>query len=161
MPISSPLVQIAGDALFAARQLQTVEYWVNNFIPGAVQRVLNNGPAAGGQPGIYYTLNRGERVIVVGMHYGVLTVNDNCIFELGWTDTPNAAGVFMPATSARYVFTGGAIAGRATFVHDRAIPVCLRYVDGVRSITFRVTANDATCAIVCAWSGWIEQDDVY
>jgi len=126
--------------------------------PGAAQTVLVNGPAAGGQPGVYYNLASGQQVLIREICFGVNTVNDDCYFELGHTDGTNGTGTFRPITSRFHVATGAAREGRATIDRDMSPPPCLKYSGGVRSITFRVDANDAGCQITAAWHGWTESE---
>lgn len=135
-----------------------VRHWVNDKVPGATLVVLTDGPAAGGQPGIYYNLSPGRRVLVTGMDVDVGTEADNCHFELGYTDAANGAGNFTPVTGHRHIHTA---AGRSGFTgyevqFETAIPI--RYSDGARSITFRVNANDASCEVTPEWAGWDEPD---
>lgn len=125
--------------------------------PGAAQTVLTNGPA-GDQPGIYYNLAEGQQVLVRESCFGVISVSDNCFFELGYTDAANGGGTFRPITPRLYIRTGAAPAGRSTYDKPFNPPPCLKYSDGVRSITFRVDANDATCEISAAWHGWTEDE---
>lgn len=119
--------------------------------------VLTDGPGAGGQPGIYYNLREGERIILTQMCFGVNTLNDSCLFELGFTDAVNGGGTFTPVTLQFEVVTGAAREGRATFTYFLPF-VVLRHSAGVRSITYRVDANDASCDITVAWSGWTEPE---
>lgn len=125
--------------------------------PGAAQVVLTNGPA-GGQPGIYYNLSPGERILIRQCCFGVNTVNDNCYFEFGYTDGPNGTGTFYPTTPRFYVATGAAPEGRITYDKTMSPPPCFKYADGARSYTARVDANDANCQITVAWHGWMEAD---
>ena len=119
-------------------------------MPGAAQVVLTNGPA-GDQPGIYYNLAPGETIYITCMYWAVLSVSDNCYFELGYTDAPNGAGTFYPRTAAFYIGTGNTVASRTDATRDIRPYLRLRYVDGVRSITFRVDANDATAVVQCGY----------
>lgn len=52
--------------------------------------------------------------------------------------------------------TGAAVTGAEDFDLTITPPIRLRYADGVRSITFRVNANDAGATINVAWHGWKE-----
>lgn len=159
MPFSAPLMQVIGDVLFAVRQGQGIWRWVSDYVPGIVAwTVLTNGPAAGGQPGIYYNLAVGERVILTGMRFGVTTINDHCHFEVGYTDQPNGAGTFTPLTGHHHIYTGAAIAGYLESMQTFSTPKVASYAAGARSVTYRVLVNDATCEITCSWHGWAEPE---
>lgn len=125
--------------------------------PGAAQTVLTNGPA-GDQPGVYYNVAAGRQVLIREMCFGVITASDNCFFELGYTDGPNGTGTFRPITPRFYVMTAAAQDGRQTYEKLTNPPPCLKYSNGVRSITYRVDANDANCQISAAWHGWVEDE---
>ena len=120
--------------------------------------MLTDGPA-GDQPGVYYNLSPGEQVFVTQICYGVLTASDSCTFELGTTDQANGAGTFTPRTLERHVATGTAATGKLDQDLDiRPALGPLRYSDGIRSVTFRVNANDAGCTINAGWHGWAEDE---
>ena len=114
--------------------------------PGAAQAVLTNGPA-GDQPGIYYNLAAGDVVYITCFSWAVLTVSDNCYFELGYTDAVNGAGTFYPRTQSFYLGTGANIAARTDATRNFSPYLRIRYADGARSIAVRVDANDAGCAV--------------
>lgn len=90
------------------------------------------------------------------MCYGLTTNSDSCTYELGYTDAANGGGTFTPITVERHVATGAAVTGAEDFDLTITPPIRLRYADGVRSITFRVNANDAGATINVAWHGWKE-----
>lgn len=120
--------------------------------------VLTDGPAAG-QPGIYYNLAAGTQVFITQFCYGVTTASDSCTFEIVSTDAASGAGVVTARTVERHMATGTAATGKLdgdTFFDPPMGP--LRYSDGIRSITIRVNANDAGCAINTAWHGWWEDE---
>lgn len=125
--------------------------------PGAAQTVLTNGPA-GDQPGIYYNIPSGERVLVRTLCVGVITASDSCYFEFGHTDAVNGGGTFTPISPRFYVRTGAAPTGRSTYDKPMSPPPCIKYSSGARSITLRVEANDANCQVSIAWNGWHETD---
>lgn len=127
--------------------------WVNDAVPGAAQTVLTNAPI-GDQPGIYYNLSAGEVLYVAQICFGVVSVSDDCAFEFGYTDQPNGEGTFHPRTPEFFVRTGAAPQGRSTFERRFLPRQRFRYADGVRSLTFRVDANDAACVVTCAYHGW-------
>ena len=126
--------------------------------PGAAQTVLTNGPAAGGQPGIYYNVPAGTRVLMRMFCFGIITVSDDCYFELGYTTGANGTGTFVPITKQFYIRTGAAPEGRASFDRILTPPPCIKYSSGARSITVRVDANDANAQINVGWNGWYETD---
>jgi hypothetical protein len=127
--------------------------------PGAAQTVLQNGPA-GDQPGIYYDLQIGDIVLIEQICYGVLTNQDSCDFELGYTDQPGGGGTFTPMTMQFGQATGNPRTGKT--IEERPIPVALplKYSDGIRSITIRVDANDASAQVRCGWSGCILKETI-
>jgi len=125
--------------------------WVNDVAPGGGVSVLT-------QPGVVYNLAPGQKVRVIDVHFGVLTVSDNCHFELGWTTGANGAGTFTPLTAHRHVYTGATVTGRTDHHDELQPPQHACYSDGARSVTFRVNPNDAGCTITCEWGGWWEQE---
>ena len=142
-------------AVFSGRA-NSICRWANANIPGDAQVVMTTAPAAGGQPGIFCNLVCGDTIWVTQICVGVLTASDTCLFEVGWTDAIDATGTFSPITPARNFVTGAAQDGPQDRM-DTLSPALgpLRYSDGVRSITFRVDANDANCQINAAWHGFI------
>jgi hypothetical protein len=134
----------------------TICRWVNEKVPGNAQVVLTDGPA-GNQPGIYYNLTEGQSVLIAMFCMELVTLSDNVKYELGFTDAAAGAGTFTPITPARYLRTGAAATsfdGYTTMVVPAA-PVT--YASGARSITFRVTCNDAGATITPAWHGVLVQ----
>ena len=123
------------------------------MVPGAAQIVLTNGPG-GDQPGIYYNLSPGEVVYITCIYWAVISVSDNCFFEFGTTDAANGAGTFTPRTASFYIGTGNTVTARTDVQRDIRPPLPLRYADGIRSLTFRVDANDATCVVQCGYQGF-------
>ena len=96
-------------------------------------------------------------VWITQLCYGLTTVSDSCTYELGYTDQINGAGTFTPVTVERHIATGATARGR----QDEDLSIIpplgpLRYSDGIRSITFRVNANDAAASINVAWHGFIQ-----
>ena len=120
--------------------------------------VLADGPA-GDQPGIYYNLAAGTQVMITQLCYGLITASDSCTFELGYTNAANGGGAFIPLTVERHLATGATNTGRLDqdFTIDPPLGP-LRYSAGIRSITFRVNANDAAASINVAWHGWVENE---
>ena len=139
---------------YAALNGDSIIRWVNDKIPGSAQVVLTDGPS-GDQPGIYYNLQEGEVIVIESTTMQLLTDNDDVKFEVGYTDQPNGAGTFTPMIPQLYCSsTVGALgfAGSERFIappHGVA-----KYVDGARSITLRVDANDASTKITCSWYGY-------
>jgi hypothetical protein len=146
-----------GGGVAAAFRGDGLNYWINNKIPGAVQIVLTDGPA-GAFPGVYYNLERGDAVLISQTIYGVNTLSDSCEFELGYTTQAAGAGTFYPIWAKYISSTGGTFFGVRTYLDILDPPLVLRYLDGVRSITFRVNANDAACEITAGWRGWKESE---
>lgn len=120
--------------------------------------VLTDGPV-GDQPGIYYNLPQNTQVFITQFCYGLVTASDSCTYELGWCDAANGAGTFTPLTVERHIATGATAQGRLDQDFTIEPPLGpLRHSNGVRSITFRVNANDAGATINVAWHGWYENE---
>ena len=120
--------------------------------------MLTDGPA-GDQPGIYYNLQPGEQVFISQLCYGLVTASDSCTYELGTTDAANGGGSFTARTLERHIATGASARGRQDEDITMDPPLGpLRYSAGIRSITFRVNANDAGATINVAWHGWRENE---
>ena len=117
--------------------------------------VLSDAPA-GDQPGIYYNLRAGDVVFITQYRVSLTTLSDDVTWELGYTDAANGGGTFRPVTCEYHVATGAANSGivPAYFVIDP--PIRITYAQGARSITFRVTTNDAGATITAAYHGWVE-----
>lgn len=118
---------------------------------------MSDGPS-GDQPGIYYNLRENEMVFISQYRCGLTTLSDSVVFELGFTNAINGGGTFRPATCEYHLATGAVVNGIVPpyFVIDP--PLCLRYSQGVRSITMRVQANDAGATITVAYHGWVENE---
>jgi len=118
--------------------------------------VLSDGPV-GDQPGIYYNLVEGEIVFITQYRVNLTTLSDSATWELGYTDAANGAGTFRPLTCEYHLATGAANSGivPAYFVIDP--PLRVTYAMGARSITFRVTTNDAGATVTAAYHGWRER----
>lgn len=124
----------------------------NSLTPGAVLTVLNT-------PGLVFNFVPGNRAMVTQYCFAVETVNDDCQFEFGWCDGPDATGNFHPIGPQKHVYTGAANQGITAF--DQYIgppPYPVSYRAGARSITFRVLANDAGCQITVGYWAWIEDE---
>lgn len=130
---------------------QAIHKWVQDTIPGAVPVVLTDA-------GLVYNIPRGQQVIVRQAHFGLVTTNDDCTFAIGYTDQPDGAGTFTPIVQSCEKVTGAANAGRICDDIIYRPPIRVRYCDGARSITFLVSANDASCKISCGWAGWWENE---
>lgn len=126
--------------------------WISNITPGAAQVVLQNGPV-GTDPGIYYNLQAGEIVLIWDICIELLTLNDNVIFELGYTDAINGGGNFTPIMPRRVSVTGAAFAPFNGLSFSPRVPLPVRYDSGARSITYRVDCNDAGATITPGWHG--------
>jgi hypothetical protein len=159
---SGEILRVVSDdnGLYYTRLGQGIARWVNNYIAGAVgPQLVVAPPISVGEPGIYYNLQPDTRVFISQMFFGVLTINDDCHFEVGWCDGVNGTGTFTPLIPRRYILTGAAIAGFSDRSDDFLPSIgLLNYSDGVRSITVRIDPNDVTCAIVVGWRGWWEPE---
>lgn len=127
--------------------------WISNITPGAAQTVLTNGPA-GDDPGIYYNVQPDEHIMITQACIELLTLTDDVIFELGYTDAINGGGTFTPITPPRILHTGAARVSFDGLSFDFSPCWRVTYASGARSITYRVNCNDAVAAITPAWHGW-------
>jgi hypothetical protein len=146
------------DEVEAAVENRGICRWINSVVPGAAVKVLQNGPAAN-QPGIYYDLQIGDVVFVKQICYGVLSNQDSCDFDLGYTDGPAGSGTFTSLTMKFGQVTGNPKEGKLVEERPIAVPLAARYSDGARSITIRVDANDAAAEVRCGWTAYIEKED--
>lgn len=150
----SGAVEVVDLGVAAALAGNSICYWVNNVVPGAVQVVLTNGPV-GNQPGIYYNLQAGDIVMLSEICMELTTQNDSVIFEVGWTDAINGGGTFHPVMPERVYSTGAGNQGFEGVVFYVTPPAPITYAMGARSITFRVNCNDAGATITPTWHGYI------
>ena len=150
-PRLSKGVPSGAERVQAVREGRALRRWLNDTAPGAGLSVLSYGS-------LVYNLRPGQRVLVQDTHFGVISLNDDCHFEIGWTDQPDGAGNFTPFSAHRHVFTGAANVGYMDYDDELKPPACASYAAGARSVTFRVETNDAGCTIVCEWAGWLEQE---
>ena len=118
--------------------------------------MLTDAPA-GNQPGIYYNLRQGDIVFVTQYRVDLTTFSDDVTWELGYTDQPNGAGTFAPATCEYHQQTGVGANGITPDYFVINPPLRITYAMGARSITFRAQTNDAGATITAAWHGWREQ----
>lgn len=136
----------------AARKGSQVIGWVNEKTGIGTNTILTDAE-------LVYNIREGERVMIGGMTYGLFTVSDSVDLEIGFTDQANGAGSFTPISSHRHVVTGAAIAGFATQKEAFSCARAVTYSEGARSITFRVTTNDAAAEVTLEWVGWIEREN--
>lgn len=139
------------DGLYWQRQGNGVCKYLNDNTPGVAQIVLTAA-------GLVYNLAAGTAIFITQYCYAVESVNDNCIFEFGWCDAADGGGTFTPIGPQKRVYTGAAWQGRTAFDQDVLPAGRFAYSDGVRSITFRVDANDASAVITVGYHGWWEPE---
>lgn len=139
------------DALEAARTGRSLrKYWTG--VPGSASAtVLTNAS-------IVHDMVVGTQAVAVKVNWGVTTLNDSCVFEVGWCTAVTGGGTFTPICRGRHFATGTARDGRSTAHEMLVLPRIVKYSDGARSITMRVTANDTSTDITCAWHGWVESE---
>jgi len=141
------------EGIQAARERRNVRRWVNNITPGAVAIVLTNLT-------VVHNIRPNQAVMVRQLHCHVGTDSDLCLFEIGYTDALGGAGNFTPLGAQRFIRTGVATVGY-TGIDDIFDPALIaRHSDGARSVTIRVTCNDAAAIITCEWGGWYEVEGV-
>ena len=144
------MAQIDGGE-YAAKQGHGVCGWANEVTPGLNPIVLTNAQ-------LVYNVPQGRKVMVTQYCYAVETASDNCQFEFGYTTGADGTGTFYPQGPHKHVYTGASNTGRTAYDQDIHPPMVLAYSKGVRSITFRVDANDANCEITVGWHGWWEEE---
>jgi hypothetical protein len=123
---------------------------VVKYTPGAALVVLTEALFAG----VSHNILEGQIAVVTQIHYGIHTLNDNCHFEIGWTDAVDGGGAFTVLVPMFDYHTAAAQSGAITQGETFFPPPAVWYRDGARSITFRVDANDAGCEIVAHWHGF-------
>ena len=121
-----------------------------DYMPGAALVVLTEGLV----PGVSYNILEEQIGIVTQVHYGLHTLNDNCHFEIGWTDAVDGGGAFTPLMPILDFHTAAAQSGAVTQGEIFVPPLGAWYRKGARSITWRVTAIDAAAVITCHWHGF-------
>ena len=138
-------------ALQAARRGDNLLKWVNDKVPGDTQLVLTDTT-------LYYNIPSGKRVLITHVSYGLNSVSDNCHFEIGSCSAVAGGGTFTGLTFHMEAATGDRKADKAIQRSDFDPPICVNYSSGARSITMRVTANDAAAVLTCGWHGWVEKE---
>jgi len=133
---------------WASRQGRGVCGWINEKVPGAALVVLTD-------EALIWRLRPGTVVFVTQYCYAVETASDDCQFEFGYIDS---GGTFQPRGPHKHVYTGASNQGRTAYDQDIKPAMRLAYADGVRTITFRVDANDASCQVTVGWHGWWEEE---
>lgn len=131
-----------------------IRRWINEKTGVGTETVLTDAPA-GVYPGIYYNLSAGETVHVLMMCYGLATVSDNLVAELGMCSAVDGGGDFIPLTPKYHIATGATIAGHLDqHLNLDANPISVPYSTASLSITIRVNANDAGAKVTVGWKGF-------
>lgn len=147
-------VGIMDGEYFAVTQGQAWRAWQQDFMPGADPDVLaTETQTETGGSGICLDLVDGRTYYITQIHYGIHTVSDNCVYEIGYTPYSGGSGTFVPLACDRSLYTGVTRFGHmeqcvCTFVPPLRVPTT------AACITFRVDANDATCEICCEHAGY-------
>lgn len=103
---------------------------------------------------LYYNLSEGEAVVVTTFRYGISTNSDDCHFEVGYTSGTAGTGDFT-ALGGHFEFSTGTAASGSRMADIQPYPpAVVRYSAGARSITWRVEANDNSCAVSISWAGF-------
>lgn len=148
--ITNTTVPAPDEFIHHSRMGQVVNKWVETA-PGADQTVLTNAT-------LVYNIPEGKMFFIAGAIYAVTTASDSCVFDLGYTSAVDGAGDFTAVIHSLKDVTGTARTGSCTHHEAFRLPICLRYSDGVRSITWRVDANDAIAEIMVGFYGWYEDE---
>ncbi|KPK91510.1 MAG: hypothetical protein AMJ88_13460 [Anaerolineae bacterium SM23_ 63] len=133
-----------------------IRRWVNEKTGIGTETVLSDAPS-GVYPGIYYNMSEGEILHITGIHYGLFTISDSLIVELGMCSAVAGGGTFIPLTPKFHIATGTAIAGHLDQEIDLAArSIAIPYSAASLSITMRVNANDADASATVGWTGYIQ-----
>lgn len=125
-----------------------VNGWVNDKVVGTTDLTILTDAT------LYYNLVDGEAVVMTTFRFGISTNSDNCHYEVGWTTGAAGTGDFT-ALGGHFEFsTGTAASGSGMSTSQPIPPGVVRYSKGARSITWRVEANDNSCAVAIAWAGF-------
>ena len=150
-PYTGGVSSSTDHALQASRRGDSLLKWVNDKTPGDASVVLTD-------VGLYYDIPAGKRVLITHVSYGIITVSDDCHFEIGSCSAVTGGGTFTPLAFHMEVGTGDRKSDKAIQRTDFDPPLCVNYSSGARSITMRVNANDASAVITCGWHGWVEKE---
>ena len=151
MTIKTDGLQGLQPGLDAAREGRSLIRWANSTTPGSSEVVLTDTM-------LIYDIPIGKQVVITAIDYGLTSVSDSCVFTLVACSEPNGAGTVTDLNHDLYIASGSSIAGVYTYHEDFSPCICIKHKDGHRSISFQVTANDASATITVAWHGWIEDE---
>ena len=149
-----PVYLIADRTLLfldAALDGRSVSKNLDNVTPGAGYAVLTNA-------GIVYNIPEGFLFVVAVRYCSLLTLSDNCLFQIGWCSAVDGGGAFTNKGHYMRLYSGAAQSVLVTERCHIVPPGVFRYSEGARSVTIAVTPNDAGCAITCGYSGFIMQE---
>jgi len=145
-----PYGSVESDALRAARDGRSFVRYVSSVTPGAAATVLTATT-------LVHNITASTRLVIASLYYQVESVSDNCIFYLGSANAINGGGTFVAYGPLQQAFTG-ATPSVGTYQVKLLPPYVFSHAAGMRSVTFRVDANDANCIISCGFSGWVEPE---
>ena len=151
MTIKTDGLQGVDPGLDAAREGRALVRWANNVTPGASEVVLTDTT-------LIYDIPIGKQVIVTQICHGLTSFSDSCVFTLVACSEPNGAGAVTDLNHDMNIASGSAIAGTQVYHYRLRPPICVKHKDGHRSISFQVTANDASATITVGWHGWYEDE---
>lgn len=100
----------------------------------------------------------GYQLLITAMHFDMLTVSDDCHFNLVGTTLADGAGDASELCGHCHIFTGTAVSGAESKERPFVPPLLVRYSDGHKSVTMRINTNDASCVISCGFSCWMEKE---
>ena len=130
---------------------------------GGIQRYVNSKTASGSEQvltdeTLVYNIPEGKQFILKQAFAGVESTNDNCTFKMIGCTEVDGGGTPIEASAHVKISTGAAPVGDATKVYNFIPGVCIKYSDGIRSITVMINANDASAIISCGFNGWVEKE---
>lgn len=137
--------------LDAALEKRDVRKHLNTNTPGAGYKVLTDAH-------IVYNVPEGLLLVLAIQYCSLLTLNDNCTFQGGWCDAIDGGGTFYPVGHQMNLISGAAQSVLITERCHIVPPLIFRYSDGVRSVTFAVTAGGAGTIVSVGYAGFFMQE---
>lgn len=137
---------------WAAKEGKSLHKMVNDKVVGTTDTTVLTDTT------LYYDLVEGEIVFITGFGMALNTNSDTLTLELVSTTQAAGAGSATALSHHFHMATGAAATGAATTHYDIIPPLIVKYSDGARSVTARVTVNDNSAAVTIGWHGFREQE---
>lgn len=145
------LADRTGSFLDAALEGRDRRRHYQNQAPGAGYQVMTDAALVLNIPESQLFV---ATVDTVSLH----SLNDDCVFQMGWCEAENGGGVFHPLGHGDVLISGAAQSVLVTQRHTYIPPLVYRYSQGVRSITFAVTPSGAGTTISCGFAGFFMEE---